>query len=37
MATRLLLYLVQVNMQNGWLPPAEEAGQRFFRVPIDAL
>jgi glyoxylase-like metal-dependent hydrolase (beta-lactamase superfamily II) len=34
---RLIIPSIQVNMRGGRLPPAEERGQRFFRVPINAL
>jgi glyoxylase-like metal-dependent hydrolase (beta-lactamase superfamily II) len=34
---RLIIPSIQVNMRGGRLPAAEERGQRFFRVPINAL
>ena len=34
---RLILPSVQVNMRAGDLPPAEENGQRYMKIPINAL
>lgn len=34
---RLLLPSVQVNMRAGDMPPAEDNGQRYLKIPIDAL
>lgn len=34
---RLLLPSVQVNMRAGQLPPAEDNGVRYMKIPIDAL
>lgn len=34
---RLILPSVQVNMRAGQLPPAEENGMRYLKLPVDAL
>ena len=34
---RLILPSVQINMRAGHLPPAEDNGQRYMKIPIDAL
>ncbi len=34
---KLILPSVQVNMRAGEMPPAEENGQRYLKIPIDAL
>lgn len=34
---RLILPSVQVNMRAGELPPPEDNGQRYLKIPIDAL
>lgn len=34
---RLILPSVQVNMRAGELPPAEDNGQRYLKIPLDAL
>ena len=34
---RLILPSVQINMRAGQMPPAEENGQRYMKIPIDAL
>lgn len=34
---RLILPSVQVNMRAGRLPPPEENGQRYLKIPVDAL
>ena len=34
---RLILPSVQVNMRAGRLPPAEENGMRYLKLPVDAL
>jgi glyoxylase-like metal-dependent hydrolase (beta-lactamase superfamily II) len=34
---RLLIPSVQVNMRGGQLPPAESGGQKFLKVPLNAL
>jgi glyoxylase-like metal-dependent hydrolase (beta-lactamase superfamily II) len=34
---RLIIPSIQVNMRGGQLPPTEDHGQRYFRVPINAL
>jgi glyoxylase-like metal-dependent hydrolase (beta-lactamase superfamily II) len=34
---RLILPSVQVNMRAGRLPPAEDNGQRYLKIPVDAL
>ncbi|RCS28663.1 MBL fold metallo-hydrolase [Rhodanobacter denitrificans] len=36
-APALLLPAVQVNMRAGQLPPAEENGVRYLKIPLDAL
>ena len=33
----LILPAVQVNMRAGHLPPAEENGVRYLKVPLDQL
>ena len=33
----LILPSVQVNMRAGELPPAEDNGVRYMKLPIDAL
>ena len=34
---RLIVPSIQVNMRAGQLPPAEDNGQRFLKVPLDSL
>jgi glyoxylase-like metal-dependent hydrolase (beta-lactamase superfamily II) len=34
---RLMLPSVQVNMRAGHLPPAEDNGVRYLKIPLDAL
>lgn len=34
---RLIIPSIQVNMRAGELPPAEEDGKRFLKVPINML
>ena len=34
---RLILPSVQINMRAGQLPPAEDNGQRYIKIPLDAL
>ncbi|WP_442683742.1 MBL fold metallo-hydrolase [Stenotrophomonas sp. JC08] len=34
---RLILPSLQVNMRAGHLPPADDSGRRFLKLPIDAL
>lgn len=34
---RLILHALQVNIRGGELPPAEENGQRFLKIPLDAF
>ena len=34
---RLILPSVQINMRAGQMPPAEENGQSYMKIPIDAL
>lgn len=34
---RLILPSVQVNMRAGHMPPAEDNGQRYMKLPIDML
>lgn len=34
---RLILPAVQVNMRGGQLPPAEDNGVRYLKIPVDAL
>jgi hypothetical protein len=34
---QLILPSVQVNMRAGRLPPAEQNGVRYLRIPVDAL
>lgn len=34
---RLILPSVQVNMRAGQMPPAEENGQRYLKIPLDAF
>ena len=34
---RLILPSLQVNMRAGHLPPADDDGRIFLKVPIDAL
>jgi hypothetical protein len=34
---RLILPSVQVNMRAGALPPAEDNGVRYLKIPVDAL
>ncbi|QFY63116.1 MBL fold metallo-hydrolase (plasmid) [Rhizobium grahamii] len=34
---RLILHALQVNIRAGELPPAEESGQRFLKIPLDAF
>lgn len=33
----LILPSVQVNMRAGQLPPPENNGQRYLKIPLDAL
>jgi glyoxylase-like metal-dependent hydrolase (beta-lactamase superfamily II) len=33
----LILPAVQVNMRGGQMPPAEDNGQRYLKIPVDAL
>ena len=33
----LILPSVQVNMRGGQMPPAEDNGQRYLKIPVDAL
>jgi hypothetical protein len=33
----LILPSVQVNMRAGELPPAEDNGVRYLKIPVDAL
>jgi hypothetical protein len=33
----LILPSVQVNMRAGQMPPPEDNGQRYLKIPIDAL
>ena len=32
---RLILPSVQVNMRAGHMPPAEDNGQRYLKIPVD--
>ncbi len=34
---RLILHALQVNIRAGELPPVEESGQRFLKIPLDAF
>jgi len=34
---RLILFALQVNMQGGRLPEAEDNGRRYLKIPLDAL
>ena len=34
---RLIVPSIQVNMRGGQLPPAEDGGQRFLKVPLNSL
>ena len=34
---RLIIPSIQVNMRGGNLPPADDAGRRFLKVPVDVL
>lgn len=34
---KLIIPSIQVNMRGGELPPADESGKRFLKVPIDGL
>jgi hypothetical protein len=34
---QLLLPAVQVNMRAGHLPPAEDNGVRYLKIPLDAI
>jgi hypothetical protein len=34
---RLIVPSIQVNMRGGQLPPAEQGGQRFLKVPLNSL
>jgi hypothetical protein len=34
---QLLLPAVQVNMRGGQLPPAEDNGLRYLKIPLDAI
>ena len=34
---RLILPSVQVNMRAGQMPPAEDNGQRYLKIPLDVL
>jgi hypothetical protein len=33
----LILPSVQINMRAGHLPPPEDNGQRYLKIPVDAL
>jgi hypothetical protein len=33
----LILPSVQINMRAGHLPPPEDNGQRYLKIPLDAL
>jgi hypothetical protein len=33
----LILPSVQINMRAGHLPPAEDSGVRYLKIPLDAL
>ena len=33
----LILPSVQVNMRAGQMPPPEDNGQRYLKIPVDAL
>ncbi|MEI2297106.1 MBL fold metallo-hydrolase [Ensifer sp. MJa1] len=34
---KLILHALQVNVRGGELPPAEENGKRYLKIPLDAL
>ena len=34
---RLILPSVQVNMRGGEMPPAEENGQRYLKIPVNGF
>jgi glyoxylase-like metal-dependent hydrolase (beta-lactamase superfamily II) len=34
---RLILHALQVNIRGGDLPPAEQNGRRYLKIPLDAL
>ena len=34
---KLMLHALQVNIRGGELPPAEENGRRYLKIPLDAL
>ena len=34
---KLILPSVQINMRAGEMPPAEENGKRYMKIPINAL
>nr|WP_238322584.1 hypothetical protein [Kordiimonas gwangyangensis] len=34
---RLILPSVQVNMRAGQMPPAEDNGMRYLKIPLDAI
>ncbi|MGV3549422.1 MBL fold metallo-hydrolase [Rhizobium sp.] len=34
---RLILHALQVNIRGGSLPPAEDNGRRYLKIPLDAL
>ena len=34
---RLILPSVQVNMRAGHMPPAEDNGIRYLKIPVDAI
>jgi hypothetical protein len=34
---RLILPSIQVNMRAGELPPAEDNGQRYLKIPLNML
>jgi glyoxylase-like metal-dependent hydrolase (beta-lactamase superfamily II) len=34
---RLILFALQVNIRGGQLPPADDRGRRYLKIPLDAL
>ncbi|AHD03708.1 hypothetical protein METH_23030 (plasmid) [Leisingera methylohalidivorans DSM 14336] len=34
---KLIIPSLQVNMRAGELPPADDSGKRFLKVPVDGL
>ncbi len=34
---KLILHALQVNVRGGRLPPAEESGKAFLKIPLNAL